>query len=61
MAPDTEACPMDVEISDPHNPKTDTEVDILLENGDIVVAVEVKSKPASGNHKKHPRGFYYCS
>jgi hypothetical protein len=44
---------MDVEISDPHNPKTDTEVDILLENGDIVVAVEVKSKPNNKDVNDH--------
>jgi hypothetical protein len=36
---------MDIEITDPGNPEADAEVDILLENGDIVVAVEVKSKP----------------
>jgi len=44
---------MDVEISDPRNPKTDTEVDILLENGDIVVAVEVKSKPNNKDVNDH--------
>ena len=44
---------MDVEISDPRNPKTDTEVDILLENGDIVVAVEVKSKPKEKDVNHH--------
>jgi len=44
---------MDVEIFDPHNPKTDTEVDILLENGDIVVAVEVKSKPNNKDVNDH--------
>jgi hypothetical protein len=46
---------MDIEISDPHNPKTDTEVDILLENGDIVVAVEVKSKPNNKDVNDHVR------
>jgi hypothetical protein len=44
---------MDIEISDPHNPKADTEVDILLENGDIVVAVEVKSKPKEKDINDH--------
>jgi hypothetical protein len=44
---------MDIEISDPHNPKADTEVDILLENGDIVVAVEVKSKPKEKDVNDH--------
>ena len=44
---------MDVEISDPRNSKTDTEVDILLENGDIVVAVEVKSKPKEKDVNDH--------
>jgi len=46
---------MDIEISDPRNPKTDTEVDILLENGDIVVAVEVKSKPNNKDVNDHVR------
>jgi len=46
---------MDIEISDPHNPKADTEVDILLENGDIVVAVEVKSKPNNKDVNDHVR------
>jgi len=44
---------MDVEISDPRNPQNDTEVDILLENGDIVVAVEVKSKPNDSDVNDH--------
>jgi hypothetical protein len=44
---------MDIEISDPRNPKTDTEVDILLENGDIVVVVEVKSKPKEKDVNDH--------
>jgi len=44
---------MDVEISDPHNPKTDAEVDILLENGDIAIAVEVKSKPNNKDINDH--------
>ena len=46
---------MDIEISDPRNPKMDTEVDILLENGDIVVAVEVKSKPNNKDVNDHVR------
>jgi len=46
---------MDIEISDPHNPEADAEVDVLLENGDIVVAVEVKSKPNEKDVKYHIR------
>jgi hypothetical protein len=44
---------MDIEISDPGNPEADAEVDILLENGDIVVAVEVKSKPTVDDVNDH--------
>jgi len=32
-------------IKEPSNPNVLVEIDILLENGDIVIAVEVKSKP----------------
>jgi hypothetical protein len=44
---------MDVEIKTPGNPQNNTEVDILLENGDIVVAVEVKSKPNDSDVNDH--------
>jgi hypothetical protein len=44
---------MDVEIADPKNPKGNTEVDVLLENGEIVVAVEVKSKPNKKDVNDH--------
>ncbi|MDR2921999.1 MAG: hypothetical protein LBU85_01505 [Treponema sp.] len=40
---------------DPHNPKNDAEVDVLLENGDIVIAVEVKSKPNDKDADGHVR------
>jgi hypothetical protein len=46
---------MDVEIKDPQNPKNNAEVDVLLENGDIVIAVEVKSKPNSKDVNDHVR------
>jgi hypothetical protein len=46
---------MDVEIKDPHNPKNDAEVDVLLENGDIMIAVEVKSKPNIKDVNDHVR------
>jgi hypothetical protein len=36
---------MNIKIKNPQDPKDNAEVDILLENGDIVVAVEVKAKP----------------
>jgi len=44
---------MDVEIKDKQNPQNNTEVDVLLENGDIVIAVEVKSKPNEKDVKYH--------
>jgi hypothetical protein len=44
---------MNIEIADPGNPEADAEVDILLENGDIVVAVEVKSKPNDDDVNDH--------
>ena len=43
----------DIEIKERDNPNAFTEVDILLENGDIVVAVEVKSKPREADVKEH--------
>jgi hypothetical protein len=46
---------MDVVIKDPQNPKNDAEVDVLLENGDIVIAVEVKSKPNDKDVNDHVR------
>ena len=45
----------DVEIKERDNPNAFTEVDILLENGDIVIAVEVKSKPNNADVEKHIR------
>jgi hypothetical protein len=44
---------MNVEITDPGIQKADAEVDILLENGDIVIAVEVKSKPNDKDVDNH--------
>jgi len=43
----------DKEIHEPNNPNAFTEVDILLENGDIVIVVEVKSKPNEADVDKH--------
>ena len=43
----------DVEIKERDNPNAFTEVDILLENGDIVIAVEIKSKPKENDVKEH--------
>ena len=43
----------DVEIKEIDNPNAFTEVDILLENGDIVIAVEVKAKPNEADVGKH--------
>jgi hypothetical protein len=46
---------MGVDISDPKNLEDAIEVDILLENGDIVMAVEVKSKPNDKDLNDHIR------
>ena len=35
----------DLKIREPSNPDVLVEIDIMLENGDVVIAVEVKSKP----------------
>ena len=43
----------DVEIKEQDSPRAFAEIDILLENGDIVIAVEVKSKPKEEDVKKH--------
>jgi len=45
----------DFEITDPHNPNAFAEVDILLENGDVVVVVEVKAKPNNMDVNEHIR------
>ena len=44
---------MDVMINEPGNPDASTDIDILLENGDTVIAVEVKSKPNDEDVKDH--------
>ncbi|MDR0455965.1 MAG: hypothetical protein LBH20_04685 [Treponema sp.] len=44
---------MGVDIFDPKNPEDAIEVDVLLENGDIVMAVEVKSKPNDKDVNEH--------
>ena len=44
---------MDVIIIEPDNPDTSTDIDILLENGDIVIAIEVKSKPNDEDVRDH--------
>ena len=36
----------DLKIREPSNPNTLIEIDIMLENGDVVIAVEVKAKPS---------------
>jgi hypothetical protein len=46
---------MGVDISDPKNLKDAIEVDILLENGDRVMVVEVKSKPNDKDVNDHLR------
>jgi len=43
----------DVEIKEKDNPNSFAEVDLLLENGDIVIAVEIKSKPKEADIDKH--------
>jgi hypothetical protein len=44
---------LDVELTDPFTKRTLAEIDILLENGDIVIAVEVKSKPREKDIDEH--------
>ncbi|MCL1817802.1 MAG: hypothetical protein FWG35_02645 [Spirochaetaceae bacterium] len=43
----------DIEINDPQTRQPLAEIDIMLENGDIVVAVEVKSKLKNQDVDKH--------
>ncbi|MDR0443296.1 MAG: hypothetical protein LBH44_07820 [Treponema sp.] len=43
----------DKKIFEPDNPNACTEIDILLENGEIVIAVEVKSKPVKSDVDDH--------
>ena len=40
-------------IKEPGNPTPLAEIDMLLENGDIVIAVEIKSKPIEADVNKH--------
>ena len=44
---------MDVVIKNPGDPQNSAEVDVLLENGDIVIAVEVKSRPNDEDVNDH--------
>jgi hypothetical protein len=44
---------MDLKIKDSGNPNACAEIDILLENGDIVIAIEVKAKPKQGDILDH--------
>ena len=43
----------DLEIKNPDKPNNLTEIDILLENGDIVIAIEVKAKPKEKDIFEH--------
>jgi hypothetical protein len=43
----------DKEIREANNPHACIEIDLLLENGDIVMAVEIKSKPKQADVDKH--------
>ena len=42
-----------VKIKTADNPNTYTEVDLMLENGDVVIAVEVKARPKEKYVEKH--------
>jgi hypothetical protein len=44
---------LDVDIREPGSPNACAEIDILLEDGDIVIAVEVKSKPRQSDVDEH--------
>ena len=46
-------CALDVIITKPGEINAAAEVDIMLENGDIVMAVEVKAKPNDEDVKEH--------
>jgi len=46
-------CSKNVEIKDPDTDKIIAEIDLLLENGDIVIAVEVKVKPNLKDIEEH--------
>jgi len=46
-------CSKNVEIKDPNTGKINMEIDLLLENGDIVIAVEVKVKPNLKDIEEH--------
>jgi len=46
-------CSNNVKIKENGNPYAITEVDLLLENGDIVIAVEVKVKPKLKDVEEH--------
>jgi hypothetical protein len=43
------------EIREPGNPDASAEIDVLLENGDIAVAIEIKSKPNQNDVDEHLR------
>ena len=46
---------LNVDIREPEIPGSSAEIDILLENGDVVIAVEVKSKPNENDIKVHTK------
>ena len=46
-------CSTNVIIKEHGNPNAVAEVDIMLENGDIVIAIEVKAKPENDDVKDH--------
>jgi len=48
-------CSLDLVIKEPDGPQIIAEVDIMLENGDTVVAVEVKAKPKQADVDKHAK------
>ena len=46
---------LNVDIREPEIPGSSAEIDILLENGDVAIAVEVKSKPNENDIKVHAK------
>ena len=50
-----DVCSQNIDIREAGNPNVFTEIDILLENGDIVIAIEVKSKPKKTDVIEHTR------
>ena len=47
-----------MKISEPEDPATATELDLLLENGEVAIAVEVKARPSQKDVDEHARRMH---